>query len=193
MATREPYSWSSRQGALLGHDGLTGSVPLPAVGPLVLFEKLFCPLASTAAEILVPEQRELRGPIGLVASAVAKSYHVCWMCQLAVDGMIHVSSGALQPVFYALIAQLGKVTDGEEITLALGSCIVHSRGSVLLLVSPHSSLSCFGLRPWQGSHAGTRGSIGKVLRALTEPPAHNEVYHVFLISTKRPSFVQAVS
>ena len=69
MATREPYSWSSRQGALLGHDGLTGSVPLPAVGPLVLFEKLFCPLASTAAEILVPEQRELRGPIGLVASA----------------------------------------------------------------------------------------------------------------------------
>ena len=27
--------------------------------------------------------------------------------QLAVDGMVHVSSGALQPVFYALIAWLG--------------------------------------------------------------------------------------
>ena len=40
--------------------------------------------------------------------------------------MIHVSSGALQPVFYALIALLGKVADGEETIVVLGSHIVCS-------------------------------------------------------------------
>ena len=35
------------------------------------------------------------------------AFYLSLVCQLAVDGMVHVSSGALQPVFYALIAWLG--------------------------------------------------------------------------------------
>ncbi|OLP83628.1 hypothetical protein AK812_SmicGene35602, partial [Symbiodinium microadriaticum] len=119
-------------------------------------DKSSCVVATDGAGV---GQRNYHFFFGFVTSAVAlESLVLClammvlpvlfWFLnsenfELAVDGMIHVSSGALQPVFYALIALLGKVADGEETIVVLGSHIVCS--SVL----------------------------------------DSEVYHVFLIATKR--------
>ena len=100
-------------GLVFGDDGSSCTVPglqcrISCFGKTVPSCYMWCEEALCAMHLrfwfLNSENFEATAIQGLLSAATSSIIR----SQLAVDGMIHVSSGALQPVFYALIALLGR-------------------------------------------------------------------------------------